>query len=81
MNFELTEDQRAFQETSRDFAREVFAPNAAAWDEAKIFQVEELRRTAALGFGGIYVKEDVGGAGLKRLDAALIFEELAAGCT
>ena len=81
MNFELTEDQRAFQETERDFAREVFAPNAAAWDEAKIFPVEELRRAAALGFGGIYVKEDVGGAGLKRLDAALIFEELAAGCT
>jgi alkylation response protein AidB-like acyl-CoA dehydrogenase len=81
VNFELTEDQRAFQETARDFAREVFAPNAAAWDENKVFPVEELRRAAALGFGGIYVKEDVGGAGLKRLDAALIFEELAAGCT
>jgi alkylation response protein AidB-like acyl-CoA dehydrogenase len=81
VDFELSEDQRAFQETARDFAREVFAPNAAAWDEDKVFPVEALRRAAALGFGGIYVKEDVGGAGLRRLDAALIFEELAAGCT
>ena len=81
MDFELDEDQKAFQETARNFAREVFAPNAAAWDEGKIFPAEALRQAAALGFGGIYVRDDVGGSALKRLDAALIFEELAAGCT
>jgi alkylation response protein AidB-like acyl-CoA dehydrogenase len=81
MDFELSEDQRAFQATARDFARRRFAPNAARWDEAHHFPAEELREAATLGFGGIYVDEALGGSGLKRLDAALIFEELAAGCT
>ena len=81
MDFELSEDQRAFQSTARAFAREEMMPHAAAWDEGAIFPVEALRQAAALGFGGIYVKEDVGGSALSRLDAALIFEELAQGCT
>jgi alkylation response protein AidB-like acyl-CoA dehydrogenase len=81
MDFELTEDQRAFAATARLFAREDMAPNARDWDEDEIFPVEALRKAAALGFGGIYVKEDVGGSGLSRLDATLIFEELAQGCT
>ena len=57
------------------------APHARDWDEHETFPVEALREAAALGFGGIYVKEDVGGSALARLDAALIFEELAQGCT
>jgi len=81
MDFELSEEQRAFQETARDFADQEMAPHAARWDEEKIFPVDVLRQAAALGFGGIYVSEAVGGSGLGRLDAALIFEELAAGCT
>lgn len=81
MPFDLNEDQLAFQDTARGFAEEVFAPNAARWDAEKIFPVEELRAAAALGFGGIYVREDVGGSSLTRHDAAVIFEELAAGCT
>ena len=81
MDFDLTEEQRAFQATARQFAREEMAPHARDWDEGEIFPVEALRQAAALGFGGIYVKEDVGGSALKRLDAALIFEELAQGCT
>jgi hypothetical protein len=80
MNFELSEDQRAFQDTARDFAAQQLAPHAARWDEEQIFPVDALRAAAQLGFAGIYVREDVGGAGLKRLDAALIFEELAAAC-
>ncbi len=70
----------AFQDTARQFAKERFAPHAAAWDENAIFPVEVLRAAASLGFAGIYVREDVGGAGLGRLDAAVIFEELAQGC-
>lgn len=81
MDFDLSEDQRAFQATARGFAREEMMPHARAWDEGEIFPVEALRKAAALGFGGIYVKEDVGGAALSRLDAAIIFEELAQGCT
>jgi alkylation response protein AidB-like acyl-CoA dehydrogenase len=81
MDFELTEDQRAFQATARQFARDEMAPKARVWDEGEIFPVEALRAAAALGFGGIYVKDDVGGSGLSRLDATIIFEELAQGCT
>ena len=78
MEFELSEDQQAFQETARGFARDVLLPGAACWDEEKHFPEAELRQAAALGFAGIYVREDIGGSGLARLDAALIFEELAA---
>src|SRR3984893_9609284 len=81
MDFELTEDQRAFQATARQFAQEAMTPNARDWDENSTFPVPELRQAAALGFGGIYVKDDVGGSGLSRLDATIIFEELAQGCT
>ena len=81
MDFELSEEQRAFQATARSFAREEMMPQARDWDENEIFPVESMRKAAALGFGGIYVKEDVGGSALSRLDAALIFEELAQGCT
>jgi alkylation response protein AidB-like acyl-CoA dehydrogenase len=81
MDFDLTEEQRAFQATARQFARDEMMPNARDWDEGSVFPVEALRKAAALGFGGIYVKEDVGGSALTRLDAAIIFEELAQGCT
>ncbi len=81
MDFELSEEQRAFQQTARDFARSEMMPHARAWDEDEIFPVETLRKAAALGFGGIYVRDDVGGSALSRLDATIIFEELAQGCT
>ncbi len=81
MDFDLTEEQRAFQGTARQFARDEMMPNAHDWDEGEVFPVAALRKAAALGFGGIYVKEDVGGSALSRLDAAIIFEELAQGCT
>jgi alkylation response protein AidB-like acyl-CoA dehydrogenase len=81
MDFELSSEQRAFQATARQFARDEIMPQARDWDESEVFPVEALRKAATLGFGGIYVKEDVGGSALSRLDAALIFEELAQGCT
>lgn len=77
MDFDLSEDQRAFQQTARDFAQDRLQPNAGRWDEERHFPAEELREACALGFGGIYVDEAHGGTGLSRLDAALIFEELA----
>ncbi len=81
MDFELTEDQRAVEETARRFAAERLAPYAAEWDATEHFPVETLREAAALGFASIYVKGDVGGSDMSRLDAAIIFEELSAGCT
>jgi alkylation response protein AidB-like acyl-CoA dehydrogenase len=81
MDFALSEEQQAFQETARDFARTEMMPHARAWDEGEIFPVDALRQAAKLGFGGIYVRDDVGGSALTRLDATIIFEELAQGCT
>ncbi len=81
MDFELSDEQQAFREAARAFAQDRMAPEAAAWDENSVFPVDTLREAAALGFGGIYVRDDVGGSALGRLDAAVIFEELAAGCT
>src|SRR5215831_19840023 len=80
MDFELSEEQLAFQATARSFARDEMMPHARDWDENEIFPVDSMRKAATLGFGGIYVKEEVGGSALSRLDAALIFEELAQGC-
>lgn len=80
MNFELNEDQRAFRDVAAQFTEEFFVPNAADWDEQNIFPRTELSKAAELGFGGIYVAEDVGGSALTRLDAALIFEQLSKGC-
>ena len=81
MNFELTEEQRAFRDVAAQFASEQMEPFAKEWDENCTFPVETLRKGAELGFGGIYVKDDVGGSALTRSDAAVIFEELAKGCT
>ena len=81
MQFELGEEQSAFQDVARQFAAEELAPYAAKWDEEAIFPVDTLRKAAALGFAGIYVQEDVGGSALTRLDAAIIFEALSSGCT
>src|ERR1700720_779933 len=80
MDFTLSDEQRAFQETARDFARDEWLPYAPGWDEREEFPVEALRRAASLGFAGIYVTEEFGGSGLSRLDATIIFEELATAC-
>src|SRR5947207_9553065 len=81
MDFELSEEQRAIQDTAREFARAEMMPHAKDWDENSTFPVETLRKAASLGFGGMYIGEDVGGSALTRLDATIIFEELAQGCT
>jgi hypothetical protein len=78
--FDLSADQLAIVEASRDFADREIAPFAVQWDRDEHFPVETIRRSADLGLGGIYIREDVGGSGLGRLDGALIFEALATGC-
>ncbi len=79
MDFRLTDDQQAIFETARAFAAAELAPHSARWDEEKIFPVETMRAAAALGLAAIYVREDVGGSALGRLDAALVFEALSHG--
>jgi alkylation response protein AidB-like acyl-CoA dehydrogenase len=78
--FALPEDQIAIRDMARAFAADRIAPKALEWDEAKHLPLEVLREAAGLGMGGVYIGEDVGGSGLTRLDAALIFEALATGC-
>ncbi len=78
--FSLNEDQLAIQEMSRTFADDRIAPFALDWDAREHLPLDVIRETAPLGMGGIYVREDVGGSNLSRLDAALIFEALATGC-
>jgi alkylation response protein AidB-like acyl-CoA dehydrogenase len=78
MNFELNEDQSAFQDAARSFTEAELLPHAAQWDEDHTFPIDALRKAAEQGFAGIYVRDDVGGSALTRLDAAIIFEELAA---
>ena len=79
MDFALNEDQVAIQDAARAFAEGQLAPHSAEWDEKKHFPVDVLRQAAQLGFAGIYVNEDVGGSGLSRLDASIIFEALSYG--
>ncbi|MBB5692867.1 acyl-CoA dehydrogenase family protein [Muricoccus pecuniae] len=78
--FDLPEDTRALREVAQDFARDVLAPRALEWDATRHFPVEEMRQAASLGMAALYVREESGGAGLTRLDAAVVFEALATGC-
>ncbi|HHF3208154.1 TPA: acyl-CoA dehydrogenase family protein [Vibrio diabolicus] len=81
MDFELNEDQRAFADTAQQFADERLVPMAAEWDEKQIFPKDVLREAGELGFLSLYTPEAQGGLGLSRLDASIIFEQLAMGCT
>lgn len=78
--FELNDDQRAIQEMAEAFANDRVAPNALDWDKNRHFPSDVIRETGPLGLGGIYVRDDVGGSALGRLDAVLIFEALAKAC-
>ncbi|EMK3392780.1 acyl-CoA dehydrogenase family protein [Vibrio parahaemolyticus] len=81
MDFELNEDQLAFAEVAKQFADQMLAPHAAEWDENHHFPKDVLRQAGELGFLSIYAPPEHGGLGLSRLDAAIIFEQLAMGCT
>ena len=80
MDFALNEEQRAVYDMARSFSDDNIAPHAIKWDETGHFPVDVIKQAGQLGMAGIYVKEDVGGSALSRLDATLIFEALAYGC-
>ena len=81
MNFELSEDQVAFSDMARTFAQNELEPHAAEWDAESFFPVDVIRKAGELGFCSLYAPESVGGLGLSRLDASIIFEQLSMGCT
>lgn len=80
MDFQFSEEHKAFQDMAAEFARNKLTPNADEWDDNGIFPKETLLEAAQLGMAGIVAREDIGGAQLTRLDSAIIFEQLAAGC-
>ena len=79
MSAPFTDEQVMIQDMARKFAAEQLAPHSDRWDEEKHFPVDVIKQAAELGFAGIYVREDVGGSALSRLDAVLIFEQLSQG--
>jgi alkylation response protein AidB-like acyl-CoA dehydrogenase len=78
--FDLPEATRELRDAALAFARDRLAPHAQDWDEQRHFPVDVMQEAAALGMAGLYVREESGGAGLTRLDAAVVFEALATGC-
>jgi alkylation response protein AidB-like acyl-CoA dehydrogenase len=80
MQFNLSEEQQLFYDTAYAFGQDEIAPNAQAWDDDRTIPRSVLKAAGDLGFGGIYVPEELGGTGLSRLDAVLIFEALAMAC-
>lgn len=78
MNFELDDEQLAFVQAARDFAQGEIAPEAARWDAESIFPKSTFAKAGKLGFCALYSPPRIGGLDLPRLDATLVFEELAA---
>ena len=81
MDFNLNEDQNAYQDLARQFSESQLAPHAAQWDRYSVFPVDVIRAAGKLGFCSLYASEKIDGLGLSRLDSHLIFEQLAMGCT
>ena len=80
LDFNLTDEQQSFCDVAKQFTAKHFYPNANKWDAEEIFPIDTMREAAKLGFGGLFVAPEYGGCNLKRLDAAMLFETLAAGC-
>jgi butyryl-CoA dehydrogenase len=80
MVFDLTEEQRMIQETAREFARKEVLPKAAELDENSRFPEELIREMAGLGFMGISVPEEYGGAGMDNVCYAIAMEEISRAC-
>jgi len=79
VDFQLTDDQREIQALARDFARAEIEPNAADWDRAHGFPRELIAKLAELGFMGVCIPDEYGGAGADFLSYILVLEELSRG--
>ena len=81
MDFELNSDQKHYRDLAKSFSDKELKPNAAEWDKEAFFPKETLTKAGELGFLSLYVDTNLGGMGLGRLDASIVFEQLAQGCT
>jgi len=79
-NIGLTEDQIEYRQAALTFAQTELAPKMQEWDMTEEFPLDIIRKSAELGFGGLFVSEDYGGLGLKRADGSVVFEALSQGC-
>jgi butyryl-CoA dehydrogenase len=80
MDFDLTEEQRLVRDSARDFALREVAPKAAEIDKSGRWPAEIVAKMAELGFLGVAVPQEHGGAGLDALTYALVMEEISAAC-
>lgn len=80
MDFARTEEQTAIFDMAYDFGQERIAPYAQQWERDGTIPKDLWPEVGALGLAGIYVSEEMGGSGLTRTDAALVFEALAMAC-
>ncbi len=80
MSYALTDEQAAIEDTAMAFGVEHIAPHARDWEREGTIDRDLWIAAGKLGFGGLYVSEDHGGAGLSRVDATLVFEALARSC-
>ncbi|MEP4038965.1 acyl-CoA dehydrogenase family protein [Pseudophaeobacter sp.] len=80
MDFALSEEQTAIFDMARAFGQEHIAPFARQWEADGTIPKELWPQVGELGFGGLYVSEESGGAALSRLDATLVFEALSMSC-
>ena len=76
MDFGLNSEQRMIQESARKFAREQILPDSGEWEKAEKFPRELLYKMGELGYLGVPVPEEYGGAGLDYICEALVFEEV-----
>ena len=81
MDFDLNSDQKHYRDLAKSFSDKELKPNAAEWDKEGFFPTETLMKAGELGFLSLYVDTSLGGMGLGRLDASIVFEQLAQGCT
>ena len=80
MDFSLSSEQTAIFDMAYEFGQEHIAPFARDWENQGTIPKELWPKVAQLGLGGIYVSDEIGGSGLSRLDATLVFEALAMAC-
>ena len=81
MDFDLNSDQNNYRDLAKSFSDKELKPYAAEWDKEAFFPKETLTKAGELGFLSLYVDTNLGGMGLGRLDASIVFEQLAQGCT
>ncbi|XP_071947068.1 medium-chain specific acyl-CoA dehydrogenase, mitochondrial-like [Antedon mediterranea] len=81
ISFEISDEQREYQEVARKFAREEIIPKAPEYDKSGEYPMDIIKKAWEIGLMNTHIPEDCGGPGLGILDACIVTEELAYGCT